>query len=150
VPATVDLKDTEVKKYFLFPRGLPGLEGEKRYCVEAIPGNPFFVMLQPAESGPGLILVDPFPFFPGYCFELEEGDRRELQVEKEEDLVVYTTVTIEGRQLYTNLAAPVVFNAVKRLAKQIILPERSDQLRVPLGPPGPPERDGGAKPGKES
>jgi len=65
VPATVDLKDTEVKKYFLFPRGLPGLEGEKRYCVEAIPGNPFFVMLQPAESGPGLIWWTPSPSSPG-------------------------------------------------------------------------------------
>lgn len=120
---------------FHFPRGLPGLDGFHQFLVEPVPGNRLFAMLIAAgESAVGLILVDPLPFFPGYRVELFPVDRRDLLLKEDRDLIVFTTVAVEGKELYTNLGAPVLINVVSKRGKQIILPDRTTQLRVPLDP----------------
>jgi flagellar assembly factor FliW len=116
-----------------FPHGLPGLERYRYYRVEPLPGNDLFFMLRSTEEeGLALFLVDPFPFFPGYRVELDESDLFDLETETAADLLIYTTVTVAGAALYTNLAAPIVISAGNRRGKQLILPDRSAELRVPL------------------
>lgn len=118
---------------FIFPRGIPGLDTYRRFLVEPVPENRLFAMLISVEDPSlGLILVDPMPFFPGYGVDLLETDRRDLRLKREEDMVVFTTVTVEDNGLCTNLAAPVLVNVVEKRGKQIILAARTDQMRVPL------------------
>jgi len=77
--------------------------------------------------------VDPFPCFPDYSLEISDQDKKELQLDQVEDVLVFTTVTLLGEsKMTTNLAAPVVVNTRSRLAKQLILPERVEEMRVPL------------------
>lgn len=117
----------------LFPWGLPGLERYRRFTVSPVPGNKFFLLLQ-SEDEPelGLILVDPFPLFPDYNCTLNDSDRKDLELEHREDLLIYTTVSISPDGLCTNLAAPLAINAVSRLGKQLYLHRYSEQFRVPL------------------
>ncbi len=118
---------------FIFPRGIPGLELYRRFLIEPVPGNRLFAMLIAAEdTSIGMILVDPLPFFPRYYVDLQRNDRRDLQLKKEEDMVTFTTVTVEDNQLYTNLAAPIIVNVAQRRGKQLIVPHRCDDMRVPL------------------
>ena len=118
---------------FFFPRGIPGLEDYKRFLVEPVPGNRLFAMLIAVEDpSVGLILVDPQPFFPGYRVDLLKSDWKDLQLKRERDMVIFTTVTVDGQDLYTNLAAPVLINVVKARGKQVILPERMEEMRVLL------------------
>jgi len=121
-------------KSILFKRGLPGLGKSRCFILQLIESNPFFYYLKSMEEEEvGLILVDPFPCFSGYDLEIPEADQKELELEKEEDVLVLTTVTVLGEnKMTTNLAAPIIINARKRLAKQIILPERIEQMRTPL------------------
>ena len=138
----VDLKEKAKKQTeetvaplkIFFERGLPGLESYREFTLQAIENNPFFYYLQSANEGAvGLILLDPFPCFPGYSLELSAGDKQELQADKKEDLLVLTTVTIAGeRGMTTNLAAPLVINLRKGLARQIIIPERLAERRTPV------------------
>ncbi len=130
-----DIKEpTEAVEPITFKRGLPGLGSSRRFTLHVIEENPLFYYLQSLEEGDiGLILIDPFPCFPEYTLELNEPDRKELEIEQKEDVLVFTTVTVlEENKMTTNLAAPVVMNTRKRLAKQVILPERVDEMRVPL------------------
>ncbi len=119
-----------------FQRGLPGLGSSRQFTLHVIAGNPLFYYLQSIEEEDiGLILVDPFPCFPGYSLELSEQDKRELGLEedREEDVLVFTTVTLrDENKMTTNLAAPVVMNSRSRLAKQVIIPDRVEEMRVPL------------------
>lgn len=117
-----------------FKKGLPGLGKSRHFILQIIESNPFFYYLRSMEEEEvGLILVDPFPCFPGYNLELPEADQKELELEKEEDVLVFTTVTILGENKMTaNLAAPIIINAERRVAKQIILSERIEQMRTPL------------------
>ncbi len=118
---------------FIFPRGIPGLELYRRFLIEPVPGNRLFAMLTAAEEPSlGMVLVDPMPFFPRYDVSLQRNDRRDLMLKKEQDLIIFTTVTIEDRKLYTNLAAPILVNVIQKRGKQLIVPHRCEDMRVPL------------------
>ncbi len=118
---------------FVFPRGIPGLELFRRFLIEPVPDNRLFAMLVAAEDPTvGMILVDPLPFFPQYKVNLQRNDRKDLMLKKDQDLVIFTTVTVEGESLYTNLAAPILINVAQRRGKQLIVPHRCDDMRVPL------------------
>lgn len=117
----------------LFPWGLPGLERYRHFTVAPVPDNQFFLLLQ-SEDEPdiGLLLVDPFPLFPDYSYTLTDADQQDLELERREDLLIYTTVSVSPEGLCTNLAAPLAINAASRLGKQLYLHRYSGQLRVPL------------------
>ncbi|NLZ27948.1 MAG: flagellar assembly protein FliW [Firmicutes bacterium] len=116
-----------------FPQGLLGFEGCHNFLVEPVPGNEYFVVFESVEDPDiGLILTDPFPFFPEYEFDLAEVDQRELEIKKKEEVLVLVVVTVRGKKLFVNLAAPVVVNPVLRKAKQVILPDRLEKMRVAL------------------
>ncbi len=118
---------------FYFPHGLPGLEDFRLFYVEPIPGNRLFCLLQSMEEEEvGLILVDPFPFFSDYNVDLLETDKRDLRLSSEKDMVIFTTVTVEGEQLCTNLAAPILINLKSKRGKQIVISQRTGQMRMPL------------------
>jgi flagellar assembly factor FliW len=126
---------------FVFPRGIPGLEIFRRFLIEPVPDNRLFALLIAADDpAVGMILVDPLPFFPRYKVILQRNDRKDLMLKKDQDLVIFTTVTVEGEHLYTNLAAPILINVAQRRGKQLIVPHRCDDMRVPLdavvGPEG--------------
>ena len=130
-------EETFNNRIFLFPRGIPGMEHITKYSIEPMSETPLFFTLQSLEdSKAGIILVDPFPFFPGYGFDLSKSDQDELIVKDPADLLVLTTVTVYNEKFYTNLIAPVILNTGNKLAKQIILPNMDEQdLRVALNIP---------------
>ncbi|NLI70040.1 MAG: flagellar assembly protein FliW [Firmicutes bacterium] len=131
VKAAAPEKTSENRMYF--PQGLLGLEGCHNFLVEPVPDNEYFVIFESVEDPDiGLILTDPFPFFPEYEFDLAEADQRELEIKKKEEVLVLVVVTIRGKKMFANLAAPVMVNPVLRKAKQVILPDRLDKIRVAL------------------
>lgn len=123
-----------IPKKIFFRQGLPGLENYREFTLQAIENNPFFYHLQSvAEKAVGLILLDPFPCFPGYSVELSDEEQQALQVHKTEDLLVLTTVTIAGgKKMTTNLAAPLVINLSQGLARQIVIAGRLTERRTPI------------------
>ena len=117
-----------------FQRGLPGLGQHREFSLYPIENNPLFYYLQSVNDPElGLILIDPFPCFPDYCLELHEQDKKEIELERKEDVLVFTTVTVLGEgNMTTNLSGPIVINAARRLAKQVIIPDRINEMRTPL------------------
>ncbi len=113
---------------------MPGLGSSQRYNLYALEDNPFFYYLESVdEPEMSLVLMDPFSCFTGYSVELTEEDIKELEVSRQEDVLVLTTVTFAGEQkMTTNLAAPIVINLKKKLARQIFIDEKMDSMRTPL------------------
>jgi len=142
LPGTTAAKKINSNGFF-FPRGIPGLESCRRFSIEAIEGNPIFVLLKAQEEPEaGMFLVDPLVFFPDYSVELMDWDRRELELEKADQMFTFTTVAVEEKRLTTNLAAPIVINVAKKLGKQLVITERIEQMRVPLPLP---QREAGGR-----
>ena len=128
-------EETINNRIFIFSRGIPGMEHLSKFSIEPMSEDTplFFTLHSLDDNTVGIILVDPFPFFPGYGFDLSRADQDELLVKDPADLLVLTTVSVYKESFYTNLIAPVILNTSNRLAKQIILPNMDEKdLRVAL------------------
>ncbi|MBH9787643.1 flagellar assembly protein FliW, partial [Clostridioides difficile] len=72
-----------------------------------------------------------------YSFDISEEDREQLQIEKEEDVLPYSIVTMKEtfQDSTINLLAPVILNMAKKRGKQIVLQDnKAFPLRYPMQP----------------
>lgn len=109
---------------FTFSKGMPGFEGFRDFVVIKLSDMAPFSYLQSIEKKElSFIITDPFLFYPDYEFELTERMLEELLVERKEDVMVWSIVTVQDElnEATLNLLAPVVLNLDKRLGKQIVL-----------------------------
>lgn len=124
--------EIEEKDIFTFEEGLLGLEEYKKYVLLPIEAEMPFAFLQSTEDPEiGFVIAYPFAFKNDYSFEISEADKEQLQVEKEEEVVAYTIVTLKEKfvQSTINFLAPIVLNVEKKVGKQIVL---QDQTKYPL------------------
>ena len=111
------------ERVFNFPEGLPAFEFTRRFMfLSAADTQPFFFMHALETQDLSFVCVCPFLVCPGYTLNLAEADRRFLDLERSEDALVASIVTVEPdpHDITTNLKGPVVVNVRKRIGKQII------------------------------
>jgi flagellar assembly factor FliW len=75
------------------------------------------------DSALAFVIAEPFLFFPGYEFDLADEDAKLLEAAKLEDLCIYVIFVIRDKttEASANLMAPIVVNAAKGKAKQVVL-----------------------------
>lgn len=113
------------EKALAFPRGLVGLKGPLRFAVVGFPGGGETIKFLQCLDHPDLAftLVDPWAFFPDYRPEATDQDLDDVGLERVEDgiWVCIATVPQDFRQSTVNLRAPLLINAFRQLAKQVVL-----------------------------
>lgn len=128
-----------MKQTFTFPEGLLGFaEIEKMQLIPIeVDFDATFYELVTEDDELGFLLVDPFKIQPGYLVDLSEDIIEKLEVEKEEDVVVLSLVTLKDSlsTSTTNLKAPVIFNVKSRKAYQWIDSSSDRSIRHPLVSP---------------
>lgn len=130
----IELTDDRV---LTFTKGIPGFEEMKKYVLlpaDESSDSPFF-FLQSIESAElSFFLVDPFSFFPEYDIKLEEQLVERLELEEPTDAIVLSTVSVTGdmKDATTNLKAPIVINNRKKLGMQIVLDNKTYQIKQRL------------------
>lgn len=119
-----------------FPQGIPGFQDEKEFVLIPLAENSPFIVLQSVKTAAvGFMAAYPFDFKADYQFDLDEQDTEFLQVEKQEELLTYSIITLKDtlENSTMNLLAPIVINSVKKIGKQIVLSENDQHpLRHPL------------------
>ncbi|MEB2282515.1 flagellar assembly protein FliW [Lysinibacillus xylanilyticus] len=119
-----------------FEQGLLGLEGYKKFVLLPIDANLPLVLLQSVDQMEiGFVIAYPFAFKKDYSFDISEEDREQLRIEKEEEVLTYTIVTMKEtlQDSTINLLAPIIINMNKKLGKQIVLQDnKSYPLRYPM------------------
>lgn len=129
----VEIKESEI---LTFEQGLLGLPENKKFILLALDSDLPLALLQSIDQQEiGFVVAFPFAFKEDYAFDLSEEDKEQLQIEKEEDVIVYSVVTLkESFQDSTlNLLAPVIINSCTKLAKQIVLQDNAEHpLRYPV------------------
>ncbi len=117
-----------------FDEGIPGFRRSRRFRLsEPQPDSAFQVLESLDEEGVALLVTEPWLFFPDYAFDLPDGDREALGLERPEDAVVRVAVTVDGehRTARANLRAPFVLNAQTRRGRQVVLDD-DQPLRAAL------------------
>ena len=119
----------------VFPWGLPGFAGLRRFVVLTVPETQGYIWLQSLENlDVAIPLVDPWAIFTDYAPILPESAQQALQIESPSDFALMAVVLVEnnGANSYLNLLAPVVINIRKMLGRQVLLEGSSYSVRTPI------------------
>ncbi|WP_019153841.1 flagellar assembly protein FliW [Robertmurraya massiliosenegalensis] len=131
----LDEIEIKVEEIINFPNGIPGFEGEKRFVLLPLEDeSPFRILQSVTKEQVGFILGFPFVFNKDYSFVISDEDKEFLNVKKEEDVIVYSIVSIKEpfRESTLNLKAPLLMNLQSKIGKQIILHDEKFSLRYPI------------------
>jgi len=104
--------------------GMLGFGEIKNYVlVQHRDGSPFLWYQSIAEPNLAFLVMDPFIFFPGYEVMLSQDDLNTLGVVEAQDLALFAVVVIPDNpeNMTANLRGPIVVNAQKRIARQVVL-----------------------------
>jgi flagellar assembly factor FliW len=132
------LGEVEINKSEIlsFNQGLPGFPEYQQFIILSLDADLPLALLQSIEEESiGFVVAFPFAFKQDYTFDLSDEDKEDLQIEKEEDVLTYSIVTLQETFVDStiNLLAPVIINVNKKLGKQIVLQDsQAYPLRFPI------------------
>jgi len=136
---TLQFGEIEVPKTSIitFKKGILGFDEYKKYAlipVDEKGETPFFILQCVEQKEISLFLLDTFAFFKGYHIELQDQYVEKLELEKPEDAIILTTVTVKDQLINatTNLKAPIVINLSKQLGVQVVLDKTDYKIKQPL------------------
>jgi flagellar assembly factor FliW len=122
-----------------FVSSLAGFPRHKRFALFPYEENsPFYILQSVSNAELTFLLVDPYRFFNGYVFELEDDLAETLGFSDENPPAVYALTTLHDKleDATVNLLGPVLVNWANRTAVQMTLQNSSYAVRQPLFPEG--------------
>ncbi|WLD92972.1 flagellar assembly protein FliW [Alkalihalobacillus sp. AL-G] len=118
---TIDLRDNDI---ITIDQGLPGFAGERKFAILPFGEDSLFNILQSVETSDlAFVITTPFLFFKDYEFNIPNPIRRQLKIEKEQNVLTYVILTVQDpfEKTTANLKAPLIINAEANLGKQLVL-----------------------------
>ncbi|WP_078430930.1 flagellar assembly protein FliW [Alkalihalobacterium alkalinitrilicum] len=112
------------EKIIMFANGLPAFEAETEFVLLPFDeGTPFYILQSVKTVDVAFIMVNPFNFFQNYQVKLTDGLIEKLEIEKEEDVAIFSIVTVKEpfSDTTVNLQGPIVINAKKQKGKQFVM-----------------------------
>lgn len=123
--------EVEEDKLINFPLGVPGFTHLKRYFLIDYK-DPIKWLHAVDDPDIAFIVTEPFGIFPDYSFTVDDEVEEFLEIKDQSQLVVLVILTVAENKLNANLKAPILINASKLKAAQIILEDDRYLFRVPL------------------
>lgn len=117
-----------------FNKGIPGFDTLRDFTIKDLEGSDKFKILEAEESEISFVTVNPFDIYSEYEVNLNDETIKELQIEKPEDVLILSIITL-GKTLETstlNLKAPIVINIKNNLGKQFIMQNEKYETKHPL------------------
>ncbi|WP_226643239.1 flagellar assembly protein FliW [Mesobacillus subterraneus] len=128
----VEINSGEILK---FEKGILGFHTEKEFILLPLSDDGIFYVMQSVSNGMlAFIISNPFNFFKEYDFKLEDSVIKELELESEKNVVVYSILTVQDpfNKTTANLQAPIIINSKKRKAKQVVLHNEHYNTKHPI------------------
>ena len=116
--------DIDESKIIDMRGGIIGFEHLKKYVLHIKDDNNLFWWFQSLDDGAiAFVVINPYSAKADYETMISDNDVKLLEIEEAEDVVLLAIVTIRQNpfSVSVNLRAPVVINAKKKIAKQIVL-----------------------------
>ncbi len=118
-----------------FPAGIPGFEDIREFALVHLDEYaPFDWLISTDKSNLRFAIINPMLFKPDYSPNIIKEQLDNLEIEKPEDILLYTLVTIkeDPRESTANLIGPVIINKTKRIGKQIIIDDEKYSTKVKI------------------
>ncbi|MBN2071818.1 MAG: flagellar assembly protein FliW [Candidatus Krumholzibacteriota bacterium] len=130
-----DELEFDEKDIITLEQGMIGFDGLKRFVLMDFADESVFHWLQSIdEPDVGFIVSEPTIFDGDYTFVIDPDLKDILRIEKEDEVVVMTIVTIKdsGSSVTGNLLGPVIVNASRHVGCQIALEPGKYSTATPL------------------
>ncbi len=117
-----------------FRDGIIGLSQFKDYVLVESPGFPLVVWLQSLQDlNVAFPLIEPYFFNRDYKVAMTDADRVSLSLEEEDrsKIMVILTIPNNFEAMTVNMKAPIAFNVNKSLGTQVVLQDKTYQVRTP-------------------
>lgn len=122
--------EVEDNRIINFKNGIPGFENLNSFALIDIENNTNLKFLQSLEKKDVcLIIVSPWDFFKDYEVYLSDDELKELEINNENDVLIFNVITVREKVITVNLVAPIIINVINKNAKQIILSESKYSIR---------------------
>lgn len=124
-----------------FQAGLPGFPRYKRYALFPYEDNsPFFILQSVTNPDLTFLTADPYRFFDGYIFEVDDVLASGLGFSADNRPSIYCVVTLRDviENATINLLGPLLVNWRNRIGAQITLQDTNYSARQALFPEGLP------------
>ncbi|MCG8472869.1 MAG: flagellar assembly protein FliW [Desulfobacterales bacterium] len=137
--STRQFGDVEIdeERIVSMPKGMPGFPGKQRYILlshEEI--DPFLTLQSVDDPDLAFALMDPFLFLKEYPVDVETAVKEmSWQVEKSEELFVYTIINASGdkpEEITANLAGPILIHTGINQGVQLVIPDESFSHKHPI------------------
>ncbi|WAA09789.1 flagellar assembly protein FliW [Fervidibacillus albus] len=125
------------KNIVIFEKGIPGFPDENRFVFFPLMDDELYTVMQSVQTpNIAFVVIIPFLFFNNYEFDLEDGIVQQLDIERPDDVQIYTILTLRDPfdQTTANLQAPIVINRKNKKGKQVILNSDAYSTRQRLFP----------------
>ncbi|QXM05166.1 flagellar assembly protein FliW [Crassaminicella indica] len=117
--------EIEQEKIITFEEGLLGFEDIKEYAMILNPDKEVAFHWLQAVNEPSLafVITNPFLFKKDYDFYIPEKIVAALEIEKEEDVVIFSIAVVpqDIKKMTINLRGPLIVNTKNKKGKQIVL-----------------------------
>ncbi|MBD7916350.1 flagellar assembly protein FliW [Clostridium sp. Sa3CUN1] len=123
----------EENEIITFERGIPGFEYLKKFIIKEVgEDSPFNILQSIEDKDIGFIVISPFMIIDSYEIKLSEEILKNLRIKKEEEVVLYSLVTLNERveNITANLKAPLVINITNQKGEQYILDKEKYKIKT--------------------
>ena len=130
--------EIDESKLITFVNGIVGFPELKRFALihDEEQGDKAGIRWLQSIEEPNFALpvMDPLKVVMDYNPTVEDELLKPLQIEKMEDVLVLVTVTVpkDITKMTVNLSGPMIINAEKRLASQVIVENSEYDVRFPI------------------
>jgi len=116
-----------------FPFGILGFDNSSDYVILNDPATEPLRWLQSLQEPElAFVIIDPLRFRTEYELDLSDEDVESLELQSPEEAITYAIVVIpknEPQKMTANLQGPIVINAARMIAKQVISTNSSHKLK---------------------
>lgn len=123
----------EENEIISFERGIPGFDYLRKFIIKEVgEDSPFGILQSIEDKDIGFIIISPFMINNSYEIKLNEEILKNLNIEKEEEVVLYSLVTLseKAENITANLKAPLVINIKSKKGEQYILDKEEYKIKT--------------------
>ena len=100
---------------------LPGFPNQTRFVLmEHAEASEMAWLVSIEDADLAFVVAAPWSFFPNYDAPVEREHLAALGIEKREEIELLSIVTLSGKSIFLNLAAPLLINATTRRGIQVV------------------------------
>lgn len=129
-----EIEVSEKQKVF-FKNGILGFEEiHNFFLLDTEEGSPFYWFQALEEPEIAFVIIDPRFIEPDYKLDIDKKELEEIEITKEEDLLIFTIVTIYDKpeDITVNLLGPLIINKINLIGKQAINQNDTYLIKHPL------------------